>query len=275
MRFIIIALFLSLGIISNAQNYRYSYQCYFKTSPSMSGYYSDNDLKLDVVGKQAIFYNEGLFKADSLTLASISDPSVKPVNTSTLSKFANVYTIDLNYSNSKFNHFIQNGSICINGSGKLPKVKWSVSDEIRVIGEYTCKRADAEYLGRKWTIWFSEKHPTVSGPWLFYNAPGLIVQAYDEEELFYFKLTGIRPLESLSRKDIFEKYFEYRKTQPLFYGNMSFKESEAMHTRLQLDVNYLDELTGSQFLGLYDKNGKKKEIPAPNYIPLIPESYWK
>lgn len=75
---------------------------------------------------------------------------------------------------------------------------WSITagEQIEVSG-YKSIKATANYLGREWTVYFSPEIPISQGPWRLWGLPGLIVKAYDSENLFLFELTGFEEVQSV------------------------------------------------------------------------------
>lgn len=87
---------------------------------------------------------------------------------------------------------------------------WSIDpDSVAVISGYQCLKAESDYHGRHWTVWFAPEIPAPFGPWKLRGLPGLIMRA-EADGGFAFDITGI---ESVSRdmRDIYSKD-DYEKT---------------------------------------------------------------
>lgn len=78
----------------------------------------------------------------------------------------------------------------------LPEMVWQVTKENRVIESWTCYKAFVNFRGRVWEVWFTPEVPVSYGPWKFYNSPGLIVSAKDNENRFSFTLKEIGQYET-------------------------------------------------------------------------------
>lgn len=76
---------------------------------------------------------------------------------------------------------------------ELPRFDWKITDEEKVIGEYTCQKAVCNFRGRTWIAWFTPELPVSDGPWKFHGLPGLILQAYDEQQHYAFKFLYMTP----------------------------------------------------------------------------------
>ena len=78
---------------------------------------------------------------------------------------------------------------------EVPEIGWTIGDEKREILGYACRRADCTLYGRRFTAWFTEEIPVMSGPWKLHGLPGLIMAAADDEGLYSFEIIGLRNVE--------------------------------------------------------------------------------
>lgn len=69
--------------------------------------------------------------------------------------------------------------------------KWIISDSTKIINNQLATKAECRYHGRDWTVWFCQELPWSDGPWKFAGLPGLIVQAYDSDNLYIFNLSQL------------------------------------------------------------------------------------
>lgn len=72
----------------------------------------------------------------------------------------------------------------------LPQITWRLSEEEQTVCGYTCRRADARFGGRNWTVWYAPEIPLATGPWKLNGLPGLILKATDNRD-FTFDCVGI------------------------------------------------------------------------------------
>ncbi len=73
----------------------------------------------------------------------------------------------------------------------FPQFEWQLSADTITIQGYVCQKAEADFRGRRWTVWFTPEIPIDGGLWKFNGLPGLILRAYDTSEHFYFDLQSI------------------------------------------------------------------------------------
>ena len=75
---------------------------------------------------------------------------------------------------------------------KLRPIQWNLSNETDTICGYVCNKAPGEYGGRKWVVWYAPEIPTTYGPWKFCGLPGLVMRAYDTENIHRFEAITFR-----------------------------------------------------------------------------------
>lgn len=70
-------------------------------------------------------------------------------------------------------------------------ISWQLIDDFKKIENYDCQKATCNFRGRNYTVWFTTKIPINFGPWKLYGLPGLILEAYDNDKVFYCIATKI------------------------------------------------------------------------------------
>ncbi|WP_310557213.1 GLPGLI family protein [Flavobacterium sp.] len=69
---------------------------------------------------------------------------------------------------------------------KKATINWKLLAETKKIGNFECHKAKAFFRGREYTAWYTNEIPVPFGPWKLQGLPGLILEAYDTDEKFYF-----------------------------------------------------------------------------------------
>lgn len=75
---------------------------------------------------------------------------------------------------------------------KIPVINWVLLDEKKSIGDLNVIKAIANYRGRKYIAWYSDKYQIRFGPWKFSGLPGLIIEVYDETKRYHWIVKSIK-----------------------------------------------------------------------------------
>lgn len=73
----------------------------------------------------------------------------------------------------------------------IPKLKWELIDENKLIDSILVSKAICEFRGRKYIAWYSLDYPLKYGPWKLQGLPGLIFEVYDETKRYNWLLKKI------------------------------------------------------------------------------------
>lgn len=107
---------------------------------------------------------------------------------------------------------------------------WKISPETTQIGEYKAQKAEADFGGRKWTVWFTTSLPFSDGPYKFSGLPGLIIKAEDSEGDYSFDLKESKKIAAPAniqtggtlvkiKRNVFEKQMEKYRKDPVSFFN--------------------------------------------------------
>ncbi|MBA5791574.1 GLPGLI family protein [Flavobacterium sp. xlx-214] len=66
------------------------------------------------------------------------------------------------------------------------ELTWNILSETKNISGFACQKAETTFRGLKWIVWFAPELHTNFGPWKLYGLPGLILEAYDNNEKYRF-----------------------------------------------------------------------------------------
>ena len=72
-----------------------------------------------------------------------------------------------------------------------PKMFWTIEEETKSILGYECQKAETDFRGRHWTVWFAPEVPIDGGLWKFSGLPGLIMDASSADGFYIFTIVSI------------------------------------------------------------------------------------
>lgn len=70
-------------------------------------------------------------------------------------------------------------------------IKFNIEKEFKMEKNIKLTKAEAEFRGRKYVIWFDASSSIKGGPWKFTNLPGIAYEIYDENNIFHWTLQNI------------------------------------------------------------------------------------
>lgn len=237
------------------------------------------NLRLDYYNGKSVFYDEFSFAKDSLRLLAFDANG----NTKSYDEVENIKTLPkprlddrviIDYKKGSIQLCYSFGVVKLRGDGQLTMPAWMLTGEESMIGNYKCKKAIADYLGRTWTVWYTEAVPANIGPWLLWGTPGLIVSAEDDKSLFSFKLVWVDRLECPERISFLKSAYpdSEDKLPRSKYLIRSIKETEKIYSRMKTDLSFFEEMSGFRIMGAADRKDTADKF---KFIPLIPDDYWK
>jgi GLPGLI family protein len=65
-------------------------------------------------------------------------------------------------------------------------ISWELLNETKNITSFKCQKAQGNFRGRTYTVWFTNDIPVSMGPWKLNGLPGLILEATDSSNQFQF-----------------------------------------------------------------------------------------
>ncbi len=68
---------------------------------------------------------------------------------------------------------------------------WKLHNKTKLIGNFNCQKATITFRGRNYTAWFTNEIPVPFGPWKFQGLSGLILEVYDNDNVFHLIATNI------------------------------------------------------------------------------------
>ncbi len=279
----IIAL-VAMQVCAEAQAIRAAYKFYYKKDVTEKGYYVEPDMMLDYDGKTAAFYSDATYHRDSLkSLAFDNNGNIQDQDAyDQIFNYRQNATQDItliDFGHRSFEIGYHDLTVHIIGkSDNLEMPQWELHDTTTTSAlGYEVKMATADFMGRKWIVWYTEEIPVPAGPWLLWGTPGLIVHAKDSEDIFTFKMLNVDMPDTPIRYNNLKKYF-YRTEGLWKYYTYDLKKAEKIHNKSKRDYDYLFELADAKTSNAYfvDKDGNVEAFETKNpHIPLIAEDYWQ
>ena len=278
--FLRLFLFVFLGgmpFMASSQDLRCTY-CFFKTRPD-GKIEANMDMLLDLAEGKSAFYSETTFLRDSLRVKAFdSGGNIKDYDSyKRLTALPGYATKDFTCVDYHSGVFVQryDDIVIVSGTGELEKPGWVLKDEFLEVFGFRCRRAEANYFGRNWIVWFSEDIPCSAGPWLLYGAPGLILLAEDSERLIQFRMNGMQKLTDNSRASFLSDFYDFLCPKVSRY-KYDIRKCETFHTDFMSDPAVFDKVAGGRTTSIVDAKGNHISMSSMfSYTPIIPDEYWR
>lgn len=74
----------------------------------------------------------------------------------------------------------------------LPIIEWNLTEETDSVCGYECRKANGNYGGRDWIVWYTEEIPVPFGPWKMIGLPGLVLKAVADNGIHSFEAITFR-----------------------------------------------------------------------------------
>lgn len=88
----------------------------------------------------------------------------------------------------------------------LEKPKWIIYTDKKNIAGYQCQKAQTNFRGRTWIVWFTNDIPVSDGPWKLCGLPGLILEAEDKKSEFFFECIELKNMDGSKMNIPKQKY---------------------------------------------------------------------
>lgn len=90
--------------------------------------------------------------------------------------------------------------------------EWKLAGDTCTILGYHCSKAETDYKGRHWIVWYAEDIPISQGPWQLGGLPGLILKANDSRNQWIFTATGLEQIDGKEDMTLGKKWKKYELT---------------------------------------------------------------
>lgn len=111
-------------------------------------------------------------------------------------------------------------------------MEWVLKDEEKMIEGIPCRKAVSWFKGRGYCAWYAPSITNADGPWKLGGLPGMILEAYDDDDQWHMTYVGSQPSTGFD-----EEYFEekIRKGVEGFQGYATYLKK--MFSRLEANFN--------------------------------------
>ncbi len=109
----------------------------------------------------------------------------------------------------------------------LKKIPWKISKDTATFSGLLCQKAIAEFDGKNWVAWFAPSFSFPHGPWKLQGLPGLIIEAFTEDDQIRYQFAGIEN----AKEGDFTRTNDVRKRAGYEPGDIS-----AIDVRVGIDV---------------------------------------
>lgn len=245
---------------SFSQDYKIIYDFKWKSDPS-DGNYNSELTALSTNGRESYFEAWSKLKYDSLK-TELRNKGIRGVPSPKEEwMFQNLIVKDLKSQTTTSEQEIFDKIYIVKYTCKP---EWKILKEKSKIFGYDVQKAETEFVGRKWTAWFTTAIPINDGPYKFFGLPGLILKVNDEENNFLFEIKGLTK----------EKVDISKRNRPSSAVNLSPTQWDSFWTKYQKEpANIFANLneTGGTYSYVY--NGK--DVNAKETKDAYNKAEWK
>ena len=261
------------GKVDNAQ-FRVAYQFSYKRCTERCQLDGTDLMFLDIGTTMSKFYSRNGLRRDSIMTAGITRGLPQHEILEEMRPYRGA-SRTIVYSFWEENAFHTTTNLVERFLYQEPRVRpnWHISGETREISGYTGVRATAYYLGRNWIAYFTPEIPIDLGPWKLWGLPGLILEAFDKDNLFSFQFNGFQTVDNeapilyitttaTGRDFRVVSKSEFRRMQRLFYAD----PSEFTFTVIMGSEGSVHRTP--------EQERRNRELVASGGVPFIPLEPW-
>lgn len=164
-------------------NGTYHYAGKFNSSFGTGEQFREYAAKLIVRDSRSLF----TMKEEGVHHAGMMDPSIDLTNDSIFTVFKEHESASLLFEYGDLNrrsHFFND---------TLFPMVWEMVEEEKTVNGILCRKAVTFFKGRHYIAWYAPSIPISEGPWKLGGLPGLILEAYDEQQHWYMTYVGQTP----------------------------------------------------------------------------------
>tara|TARA_R110002167_G_scaffold363007_1_gene582702 strand:+ start:3256 stop:4053 length:798 start_codon:yes stop_codon:yes gene_type:complete len=221
--------------------YKATYQLTAKLDSTDSDFVKSEEMLLFIGNEVSTFSSKGMNLENSLKISGNTGSTSKAA----LTEFHYIIVKDAKNKKMYYTHKIVDDNFFY--SQELNPFNWAILEETKAILNYECQKAVTSFAGRKYFAWFTTEIPISEGPYKFNGLPGLIVEIYDTEEDYTFKLIGFEKLEpkillklklknyiEIDKSKLLDLWHEYKRDPFMYVNNPNVTISPEIHKKYQM-----------------------------------------
>ena len=175
---------------------------------SLGGYdYSDDDMRLDMGKTVSEFYSGRKAIVDKWMKEKMDRGERDFTNMPAKSSIS--WIVYRNYPEGETTTFDDAMMNSYRISEKTQTPQWSIGSDTCTILGYHCTKAETNFKGRHWTVWYAEDIPLDNGPWKLIGLPGLILKATDAKKQYIFEAKGLEQVDGKEDITLIKNYKKY------------------------------------------------------------------
>lgn len=177
----------------------YLYHCTYNKGYDRTEDFREYEGRLVIQGDQSLF----TMKEIGVHYSSLQDNTIDLSPDSLFTVIKDHESLSLLFQFSDFNQRMSWYA------DSLFPMEWELVDENKTIEGIPCRKAVADFRGRRYTAWYAPSITNSDGPWKLGGLPGLILEAHDEGKQWHVVLRSIISDGSFDR-DMFNRLIQSR-----------------------------------------------------------------
>lgn len=227
--------------------------------------YSEDDMRLDIGNSISKFYSArkviyDKWMNDKIARGEVdfTNPPARPSITWTV--YRNYPTGETSYLDAAMMNYCRI-------SEKTLTPEWEVKPDTCTILNYHCTKAETNFKGRHWTVWFTEDIPLDYGPWKLMGLPGLILKAEDSQKQYVFEASGLEQINGDEDITLVKNYKKYEQVTQKQFDKIN-RTTSANDALAAAGISISFGNASVQGMDSDDLMKKMKEIPPYNPIEI-------
>lgn len=254
-------------VVLDNLNYRITYDLTFQ--PSTDTVALKNEIMVLLVGDStSLFFSKNAFVRDSIMAAFKGDnPDISRMMAAMQSAPKSIFSYEVIKRNNSQQIVFQEKVFMdkLAYTEPLPAITWNITNETATKVGYPCQKATTSYGGRDYEAWFTFQIPIQDGPYKFSGLPGLIVDMYDSEKHYYFRMIGLQKVTSgeisVNENKLLKVSKEKFTTMKADFTENPFKMMNATGASITMKSKDGKEMSQKEMNNLIKKNQSKRNNP--------------